>query len=186
MSSIPRSATDDSGRELSSQAVSVGFPPVARSDARILILGSLPGQRSLTVQQYYAHPRNVFWRIMGELVGAEGDYASRCQRLVERGIALWDVLESSCRPGSLDADIRLPTASANDFAGFFAGHREIRRIGFNGQTAARMFTTLVVPALEMDRIEQIGLPSTSPAYAAMPYADKLERWRDFLNRAGAD
>ena len=89
---------------------STGFPPVARHDARILILGSLPGQRSLQAAQYYAHPQNAFWRIMQELTGAEGPYQKRCDALVGYGIALWDVLAESVRPGSMDVDIQLESA----------------------------------------------------------------------------
>ncbi len=94
---------------------SVGFPPVARHDARLLILGSLPGQRSLQAAQYYAHPQNAFWRIMQEVTGAGGTYEQRCERLIANGIALWDVLAESVRPGSMDADIQMPSAEANDF-----------------------------------------------------------------------
>ena len=90
--------------------VAEGSPPVALADARILVLGSLPSERSIAVGEYYAHPRNAFWPIMRELVGARGSYAERCTALVEAGIALWDVLKRSERPGSLDSDIRLDTA----------------------------------------------------------------------------
>ncbi len=89
---------------------SEGFPPVAGADARILVLGSLPGDRSISEQQYYAHPQNAFWPIMRELFGIEGDYSVRCKRLIENRIALWDVLHSSVRPGSMDSDIHLDSA----------------------------------------------------------------------------
>lgn len=95
-------------------ARSLGFPPVARRDARILILGSLPGQRSIAAREYYAHPQNGFWKIMAELVGASGSYEQRCAALLKSHIALWDVLGSSLRPGSLDADIQLATAEVNE------------------------------------------------------------------------
>ena len=156
-----------------------GFPPIAHSSARILILGSMPGQKSLAAHEYYAHPQNAFWRIMAELVSASGGYEERCNALTRGGIALWDVLQSSSRPGSMDADIRLQESEANDFNAFFASHRQIVRIGFNGQTAARLFDRLVQPQLG-DRISTTTLPSTSPAYAAMPYAEKLKHWRDFI------
>ena len=157
-----------------------GFPPIAHASARILVLGSMPGQKSLAAQEYYAHPQNAFWPIMAELVSASGDYGERCNALTLGGIALWDVLRSSSRPGSMDADIRLDESEANDFNAFFTSHPEIDRIGFNGQTAARLFLRLVQPQLG-DRIFQtVTLPSTSPAYAAMPYAAKLERWREFI------
>ncbi len=99
-----------------------GFPAIARADARILILGSLPGARSIQANQYYAHPQNSFWRIMGEIANAQGNYHERCEALMNRGIALWDVLASSVRPGSMDADIQSDTAVANDFSGFLLAH----------------------------------------------------------------
>ena len=94
-------------------ARSDGFPPIARADATILILGSLPGQRSIDAGQYYAHPQNVFWKIMCSLYGIDGNYEERCAQLIEHRIALWDVLASSVRPGSLDASIQTATATAN-------------------------------------------------------------------------
>lgn len=140
----------------------------------------MPGQKSLAAQQYYAHPQNAFWRIMAELAGADGSYEQRCNALTANGIALWDVLLSSSRPGSMDADIRPEQSEANDFSRFFADHGEIVRIGFNGQTAARLFQRLVQPRLGDRILDTTTLPSTSPAYAAMPYAEKLARWRNFI------
>jgi hypoxanthine-DNA glycosylase len=157
-----------------------GFPPIARPEARILILGSLPGARSIAEQQYYAHPQNAFWRIMHDLFGIDGDYASRCAQLTERGIALWDVLHSSVRPGSLDAAIQLDSAVTNDFAAFLAGHPKIRLIAFNGRKAEQLFVRYVGDAVPESRIPRIGLPSTSPAYAAMPFSGKLAAWRAAL------
>ena len=174
MSSTPLAATE------SRIAHSVGFPPIARSDARVLILGSLPGQRSLAEQQYYAHPQNAFWGIMAELIDARGDYEARCRQLVDNGIALWDVLASSIRPGSMDADIDRGSAVANDFAGFQAAHPNVDCIGFNGRKAAELFTRLVAPVLTSTQPMTVVLPSTSPAYASMRPAEKLERWRTFL------
>lgn len=159
---------------------STGFPPIARHDARILILGSLPGQRSLQAAQYYAHPQNAFWRIMQELTGAEGPYQQRCDALVEHGIALWDVLAESVRPGSMDADIQLESAEANDFAGFLAEHRQIGLICFNGQKAAKLFRQIVVLDDSAMARRHETLPSTSPAFASMPYAEKLNRWRSVI------
>lgn len=154
------------------------FAPVARGDARILILGSLPGQRSLKAVEYYAHPQNAFWRIMRDLVGADGTYEQRCATLVENGIALWDVLAESLRPGSMDADIKLDTAKANDFGAFYQSHPDIERLCFNGQKAAQMYSRFVDDA--GSRLQQDTLPSTSPAYAAMAYAQKLERWHEAI------
>jgi len=159
---------------------STGFGPVASPTATCLVLGSLPGRRSIDAGEYYAHPRNAFWRIMGELAGAGPDlaYAQRLYRLRAAGIALWDVLASSLRRGSLDAGIRPDTAAPNDFASFLAAHRRIECICFNGQAAATMFGRYVSndPGVELSKIRLVTLPSTSPAHAAMSYDDKLARW----------
>ena len=161
-------------------ASSVGFGPVAREDARILILGSLPGQRSLQAGQYYAHPQNAFWKIMQDLTDASGTYEQRCDVLCEHRIALWDVLATSVRPGSMDADIAMDTAKANDFNEFFMRHSEIERVCFNGQKAGRMFERLVVLDEAAGPRQFETLPSTSPAYASMTYAAKLAKWRDAI------
>lgn len=153
-----------------------GFPPIAAPDARVLVLGSLPGDRSIAAQQYYAHPRNAFWPIMEALLGIHGSYEARCDRLKAQRIAVWDVLASSVRPGSLDARIDLDSAMANDFTTFIAAHLQLERIAFNGRKAEQLFRRFV--ELPGDSIELVGLPSTSPAYAAMPFSGKLERWRE--------
>ena len=158
---------------------SEGFPPVADERATLLILGSLPSDRSIARQQYYAHPQNAFWRIMGEVFGAEGDYRHRCDTLIRNRVALWDVLHSSVRPGSMDADIRLETARGNDFGAFFATHPQITQVLCNGQKAGQLFGRLVAPELDVAPAIEI-MPSTSPAYAAMRYDVKLERWRSAL------
>lgn len=162
---------------------SEGFPPVARADARILILGSLPGNKSIAAQQYYAHPKNAFWSIMKALFDIEGPYEQRLRQLLDNKIALWDVLGSSVRPGSLDSNIDLDSACANDFAAFLQAHRDIRLIAFNGKKAEQMFRRFVAPDVVGREVSLAALPSTSPAYAAMPFSGKLALWRDAL-RAG--
>lgn len=161
-------------------ALSSGFPPVAGRDARLLILGSLPGVRSIRDQQYYAQPQNAFWRIMGELVGAqrELDYAERLERLKASGIALWDVAAAAERPGSLDSAIVRASVEANDFGSFFEAHSRIGLICFNGAKAAELYRRLVLPGLDepLTAIPTRRMPSTSPAHAAMPYAQKLKKW----------
>ena len=159
---------------------SLGFPPIARSDARVLILGSLPGQASLQAREYYAHPRNAFWMIMQEIVGATGSYASRCQSLQERRIAVWDVLSCSVRPGSLDSDIDMNSAVPNDFEGFFTRHRDVRLVVFNGRKAQQLFTRYVQPAQADGGTTFVLLPSTSPAHASLTPAEKLETWRGII------
>ena len=162
---------------------SEGFAPIERADARILILGSLPGRRSLAEGEYYAHPQNAFWRIMAEILGIRGAYEERAAQLIANHIALWDVLASSVRPGSMDADISLERARANDFSTFFAGHPGLRTIAFNGKKAEQLFTRLAADAITDNSLRLIGLPSTSPAYAAMPFSGKLAAWRAAVGRA---
>lgn len=164
-----------------------GFPPVVGARPRVLILGSMPGKASLERQQYYAHPRNAYWPIMGALFGAGPDlpYAKRLSRLTDCGIVLWDVLENCFRPGSLDASIMDKTALPNDFASFFVAHDTIRHVFFNGRKAAEVFRRKVLPDLggAIDAIELRTLPSTSPAHASRSYQEKLREWsivRDVL------
>jgi hypoxanthine-DNA glycosylase len=159
---------------------SVGFPPIAREDARVLILGSLPSQASLMAHEYYAHPQNAFWKVMRELTGAEGSYAARCESLRESGIAVWDVLASSVRPGSMDADIRMDSAAANDFASFISGHTGLQLVCFNGKKAAQMFRRLVELQERDAGVRFETLPSTSPAYAALSFEQKLRIWRGII------
>lgn len=154
------------------------FPPVAAADARLLILGSMPGKASLEADRYYAHPRNAFWRIMGDLLGAGPDlpYPERLEKLKAAGIALWDVIAACERDSSLDADIVGTTVRPNDFSAFFAVHRSIDRIFFNGATAETNFRRLVLPGLSGAERRLLRLPSTSPAHAGMSYAEKLAAW----------
>jgi hypoxanthine-DNA glycosylase len=164
-------------------APSTGFAPIARPDARVLILGSFPSQRSLDAGEYYAHPRNAFWPIMRELVGATGSYRQRCGTLMRHGIALWDVLGSSVRPGSMDADIRTESAKPNDFKTFCREHPDIGLICFNGRTAAALFRKFVDAGSLGIEPRQETLPSTSPAYASMPVSEKLDQWRLVMQHA---
>jgi len=163
-----------------------GFPPIANANSRLLILGSMPGVMSLQQQQYYAQPRNAFWPIMGELFGAttELEYGQRLQKLSDAGIALWDVLRTCERAGSLDANIDMRTARTNDFVEFFSAHAQIDRVFFNGATAARIFERQVSAEIKtagIGPVELIRLPSTSPAHAAMRYPEKLSRWSVLVN-----
>ncbi|MHB1590463.1 MAG: DNA-deoxyinosine glycosylase, partial [Sulfuricella sp.] len=126
------------------------FPPIADARARVLILGSMPGKLSLQAQQYYAHPRNAFWHILGELVGAHADltYQTRMRVLKANGIALWDVLKSCTREGSLDSDIDDASIIANDFASFHRAHPDIAYIFFNGAKAEACYRKHVLPSLD--------------------------------------
>ena len=158
------------------------FPPVANASARILILGSMPGEESLRAGQYYAHPRNTFWKLMGELfdAGAELPYERRIQQLKKSGVALWDVLASCLRKGSLDSAIAANSITANDFQAFFARHRKITQVFFNGATAECRFRMQVLPGLSAQPLQFTRLPSTSPAHAALSYGQKRTAWRAIL------
>ncbi|KRD40003.1 DNA-deoxyinosine glycosylase [Lysobacter sp. Root916] len=160
------------------------FAPVATADARVLVLGSMPGEASLAATRYYAHPQNRFWPIMGALVGATPalPYEQRLQRLLDAGIALWDVLASCERVGSLDTAIRAP--QANDFAGFFAAHPRVATVLFNGAQAETSFRRLVLPGLAAPLPMLRRLPSTSPANAGQRPEAKLAAWREALSDAG--
>ena len=164
-----------------------GFGPSSGADALALVLGSLPGVASLSAVQYYAHPRNGFWPIMGALVGADPalPYPERLQRLIDAKIALWDVFARAERPGSLDSAIVDATARVNDFAGFFARHRQVRTVLLNGGKAHAAFRRLVLPSLAVPP-SIIALPSTSPANASHRLDMKTAAWRDALQAAGIE
>ena len=159
---------------------SQSFLPISSPDATVLILGSLPGKRSLKAQEYYAQPQNAFWRIMGELfdAGPELPYPARTQRLTQHAIALWDVVASADRAGSLDSSIVQSSVTVNDFRGLFQTHSKIKLVCFNGAKAADLYEHRVLPSVEKDfgHIRYERLPSTSPAHAAMRFDEKLERW----------
>ncbi len=161
----------------------VGFPPIASPNARLLILGSMPGEASLTAGQYYAHPRNLFWPILGEALGeplTELPYEERATTLIYHGIALWDVLYSCERQGSLDAAIDPATQVVNDFAGFFATHPAIDTVLFNGGLAESTFRKHAGKSVAGRPLRCIRLPSSSPAHAALPFEAKLARWQAAL------
>jgi len=153
------------------------FPPIIAPGARLLILGSMPGAASLSAGQYYAHPRNAFWPILGTLCGfpAEAPYAVRVAALQVAGVAVWDVLQSCVRPGSLDTAIERSSEVANDIVGLLARHPGIRRIGFNGGTAEAAFRRHV-PAAAVAGLQLLRLPSTSPANASWSFERKLAAW----------
>ncbi len=155
------------------------FAPIENADAKILILGSMPGEASLKAGQYYAHPRNLFWRIMGELLNTNPDlpYSQRVKALKSARIALWDVLRSCRRKGSLDSNIDHGSLTPNDFGKFFRCHPKITRVFFNGAKAEECFRKYVQPLAVTEGIEYLRLPSTSPANASISLERKLEAWR---------
>ena len=156
------------------------FPPIAAAGARVLILGTAPSIASLAKQQYYGHPQNAFWPIMGRLFGADRDlpYDERRQILTEHGVAVWDVLRECYREGSLDTSIRVESELPNDIAAFLRQHRQVSTIFFNGGKAENAFRRHALPAVaELDReFRYTRLPSTSPAHAGRTFAQKLAAW----------
>jgi double-stranded uracil-DNA glycosylase len=158
------------------------FPPVATLEARILILGSMPGAASLRAIEYYAHPRNAFWPIMAAVLGfdAGAPYRDRIAALKANGIALWDVLKACQRAGSLDGDIEPDSIELNAFDAFFALHQRLTHVCFNGAMAERCFRRFVAPTLPRSDLDYTRLPSTSPAHAAMSLAAKTRVWRAAL------
>jgi hypoxanthine-DNA glycosylase len=157
------------------------FPAIAALDARVLILGSAPSVASLAKQQYYGHPQNAFWPIMGRLFGAGRDlsYDERQRILCERGVAVWDVLRECHREGSLDSDIRVESEAPNDFAKFFQTHSQVGTVFFNGGRSEAMFRRHVLRTIadESRLLHYVRLPSTSPAHAGRSFAQKLAAWR---------
>jgi TDG/mug DNA glycosylase family protein len=158
------------------------FAPIAPRSARRLVLGSMPGLASLAARQYYAHPRNAFWPIMAALLGfdAQADYALRVAALRASGVALWDVLHSCKRAGSLDQAIEAAELTANDLAGFLRRHPDIVAVYFNGAAAETLFRRHVLPDVQGLAILYRRLPSTSPAHAALTFEAKLLAWRSAL------
>ena len=171
-----------------SQARISGFPPVVGNLPHVLILGSMPGVASLEAHEYYALPRNAFWPIMGELFGAYFDmaYPQRLDVLTAGHVALWDVLGSCIRPGSLDASIDARSVSANNFTQLFSEYPTIRQVYFNGQKAAEMYRRHVRPILDAAAadIPHSTLPSTSPAHASLSFDAKLAAWAVVRDAAG--
>lgn len=161
-----------------------GFPPIMGLHPKILILGTFPGKESLRKKEYYAHHRNLFWDIMGDICDAGKDkpYEERSIMLKRKGIALWDVLKSCCRDGSLDANIREGRFMVNDFAMFFSAH-PVKAIFFNGKKASTIFLRHVKPNLS-NRPDSLVLPSTSPANTRSTKDEKFRRWsvvKDYLS-----
>jgi hypoxanthine-DNA glycosylase len=152
-----------------------GLGPVVSDRTRLVVLGSFPGVASLQAQQYYGHPRNQFWRLLGDVLGlplAGADYAARLQLLRAHRVGLWDVITETERIGSLDSKIRDPRAS--DLAMLLGRLPALRTIGFNGGTALRIGLRQLGERAAAYRI--LALPSSSPAYT-LSYEDKLRAWQ---------
>lgn len=150
------------------------FPPVTRPDTRLLLLGSLPGAISLAQQRYYAHPQNLFWRLMSAVTGQDLvplAYEARLEALLDSGIGLWDTVAAATRDGSLDSAIRLHEAS--DLAALVATLPRLRAIGFNGARSAAIGRRQLG---EASGLALIDLPSSSPAYASLGFERKRDAW----------
>ena len=161
-------------------ALKHGLPPVARADARLFILGSLPGDASLAARRYYAHPRNNFWLLVGSVIGEDLQtlgYDERLERLQANRIGLWDVVASAVRKGSLDQAIR--GAGHNPLADFFSGFPDLEAVAFNGAAAANAGRKLLAGF----DLELIDLPSSSPANTR-PFAQKVQAWRALAQFCG--
>ena len=158
------------------------FPPIADVRATRLILGSMPGAASLAANQYYAHPHNAFWRIMGGVVNIAPDaaYDERVCALQRARVAVWDVLRSCERPGSLDSSIRRDSEVANDFTAFFAQHPRTNQVYFNGGAAEASFKRHCGALLRDPGLSFQRLPSTSPAHAALRFEQKLAAWHSAM------
>jgi double-stranded uracil-DNA glycosylase len=159
--------------------------PVVAPDCRVLILGSMPGELSLERGEYYAHPRNRFWPVMGELFGArpELDYATRLARLHAAGVGLWDVLRHCVRSGSLDTSIVRGSEVPNDFESLLGAVPSLRTVALNGAKAAQTFRRSVVPVLtaeQAQRLTLLDMPSTSPANASRSLRDLVQAWSRIL------
>jgi hypoxanthine-DNA glycosylase len=174
-------------RDLSGPQVQ-SFDSQAAPDARVLILGSMPGAESLRKGEYYGHPQNLFWGFMGRFFGAGPalPYGERLHRLRRSGVALWDVAHRCRRPGSLDSSIEPGSVEANDFARLFADCPGIHSVFFNGAKAAELYRRLVLPGVSSapGTVSYEVLPSTSPANASITRAVKLARWGVVKRAAG--
>lgn len=164
------------------------FPPLLGSAPRLLVLGTMPGARSLAAQQYYAHPQNAFWKIWEAIVGldATAPYPARAAALTEAGVAVWDVLAHCERATSLDADISRTSEVPNAIGMLLHAHPSIGRVICNGGAAASQFSRHIAPTLTAlpQPVEVIRAPSTSPAHASLRLAQKIDAWRALVGELG--
>jgi len=158
-------------------SVSRCFPPVVSEGTQLIILGSLPGEMSLARQQYYGHPKNQFWRLTAQLVGADFsdlDYAARLERLIACGVGLWDVVASAVRPGSLDQHMREITPNA--LLNLMSSLPHLKAVAFNGAAASRIGRRQIENQVPLTLVD---LPSSSPANT-LSYEAKAEAWRRLM------
>jgi len=173
---------------------SESFAPIEGTTARWLFLGSMPGQASLKSGRYYAHPRNGFWPIIRYLIDGskpsyealdEKSYRQRCELAMQHGIAIWDVLASCERPGSLDGNIVKGSETGNDLHALHARHPELELIICNGKAAASLLEKLIVKkGSSLDSIRRTTVPSSSPAMASLSLLEKAQAWEVAINNPG--
>jgi len=153
--------------------------------SKVLVLGSIPGVASLDAVQYYAHPRNAFWRIMADYFNfdVEESYDLRISHIVEQGVALWDVLRQCERNGSLDSAIKNETIVPNELEAWLSHEPSVRAILLNGGKAAQVFKKHFPQLMQREDLNVVALPSTSPAYAAMHFDEKKHQWHQVLRES---
>ena len=165
-----------------------GFPPVSTGADLVLILGSFPGRSSLEKREYYGHKYNGFWPIMGKLLGFDPQigYQERVKHLSNNRIALWDVLTTCSRDGSLDSSIERDTMVINDFEDFFEKDRDIHTVLFNGSMAEAEFRRQVLKKTKIrnKELKLHRLPSTSPAMATLSLEQKIQAWSILMELLG--
>lgn len=176
------------------EKLSESFGALVGRHVHTLILGTMPGQKSLQLQQYYAHPRNALWPILCAMVKGnapayaihqELSYEERCTLINDAGFGLWDVLARCERPGSLDASISRQSEEPNDIEALIIQHPELRTIVCNGRTAHALLKRHILPKLSYPRLDShlpriVCLPSTSPAMAKLSLDEKFIQWSDAL------
>jgi TDG/mug DNA glycosylase family protein len=162
--------------------IQTGFPPALQGQPHTLILGSMPGVKSLDEVQYYAHPRNRFWSIVEKLydIDAALPYEERLFALNKAGVALWDVVHQCIRPGSLDSNIQKESVVPNAIPELLNTNPSIQVIGFNGQASATLFKRHFPQLFKNPVYRYVILPSSSPAHAALSFEKKTEQWRRAL------
>jgi hypoxanthine-DNA glycosylase len=163
--------------EFMDNQIKTSFPPISANSTEILILGSLPGEKSLAMHEYYAHPQNKFWRIIAAITDSQTpvNYGDKLSLLIKNRIGVWDVVREAKRIGSLDTNIvdELP----NDIDTFISRHKNLKVISFNGTKSMKLFDKYFK---RREHFKYIHLPSSSPANARIKFDEICERWRELL------
>jgi hypoxanthine-DNA glycosylase len=155
------------------------FDPIANAETSILILGTIPGDRSLELGEYYGHSRNRFWKILSKITNNDLPltYSDKKQLLLKTKIGVWDVAHKANRKGSLDSAIK--DEEPNDLDNFIASHKNVKVIGFNGRKAEALFDKYFD---RKDEINYISLPSTSPANAGINFDNICQAWQQIVSK----